>query len=164
MFRGVASSSALPSLVFGRLAQVPLFSYSVKAGVFCVVTHNVVEVSGAGGRTIALASLFADPIIRFSVGSRTLLCAVAHGVSCGCSSVGRAQRCQRCCRGFESHHPLFLHFSASLQSSSVRWSKRRTSMSSTDNDPDDIDPDEGPEVAEARKARKAPRSRNFRLR
>ena len=26
---------------------------------------------------------------------------------CGCSSVGRAQRCQRCCRGFESHHPLF---------------------------------------------------------
>ena len=25
----------------------------------------------------------------------------------GCSSVGRAQRCQRCCRGFESHHPLF---------------------------------------------------------
>ncbi len=27
---------------------------------------------------------------------------------CGCSSVGRAQRCQRCCRGFESHHPLSL--------------------------------------------------------
>src|SRR5690606_22146690 len=26
----------------------------------------------------------------------------------GCSSVGRAQRCQRCCRGFESHHPLFI--------------------------------------------------------
>ena len=28
-------------------------------------------------------------------------------IPCGCSSVGRAQRCQRCCRGFESHHPLF---------------------------------------------------------
>ena len=27
---------------------------------------------------------------------------------CGCSSVGRAQRCQRCCRGFESHHPLLI--------------------------------------------------------
>lgn len=26
---------------------------------------------------------------------------------CGCSSVGRARRCQRRCRGFESHHPLF---------------------------------------------------------
>ncbi len=25
---------------------------------------------------------------------------------CGCSSVGRAPRCQRGCRGFESHHPL----------------------------------------------------------
>ena len=30
------------------------------------------------------------------------------GSLCGCSSVGRAQRCQRCCRGFESHHPLLL--------------------------------------------------------
>ncbi len=27
---------------------------------------------------------------------------------CGCSSVGRAPRCQRGCRGFESHHPLFV--------------------------------------------------------
>ena len=26
--------------------------------------------------------------------------------SCGCSSVGRASRCQRDCRGFESHQPL----------------------------------------------------------
>ena len=26
---------------------------------------------------------------------------------CGCSSVARASRCQRECRGFESHHPLF---------------------------------------------------------
>ena len=25
---------------------------------------------------------------------------------CGCSSAGRARRCQRRCRGFESHHPL----------------------------------------------------------
>ena len=25
---------------------------------------------------------------------------------CGCSSVGRARRCQRCCRRFESDHPL----------------------------------------------------------
>ena len=28
--------------------------------------------------------------------------------SCGCSSVGRASRCQRDCRGFESHQPLSL--------------------------------------------------------
>ena len=26
---------------------------------------------------------------------------------CECSSVGRASRCQRECRGFESHHSLF---------------------------------------------------------
>ena len=29
-------------------------------------------------------------------------------IPCGCSSVGRAQRCQRCCREFESHHPLLI--------------------------------------------------------
>ena len=32
---------------------------------------------------------------------------IACGDSCGCSSVGRAPRCQRGCRGFESLHPLF---------------------------------------------------------
>ena len=29
-----------------------------------------------------------------------------HTISCGCSSVGRAPRCQRDCRRFDSDHPL----------------------------------------------------------
>ena len=32
----------------------------------------------------------------------------ARRENCGCSSVGRAPRCQRGCRGFNSHHPLYL--------------------------------------------------------
>ncbi len=76
-----------------------------------------------------------------------------RGLSCGCSSVGRAQRCQRCCRGFESHHPLSYHFLASLLASSVRWTKRRTLMSPTDTDPENVDPEDtnledGQEAAE----------------
>ena len=34
------------------------------------------------------------------------LCSGSTACNCGCSSVGRAPRCQRGCRGFESHHPL----------------------------------------------------------
>ena len=33
---------------------------------------------------------------------------LSPGLPRGCSSVGRASRCQRDCRGFESHQPLFL--------------------------------------------------------
>ena len=49
----------------------------------------------------------------------------------GCSSVGRARRCQRRCRGFEPHHPLF----ASLLR--VGTSLHGVIMSDTENhDPD----------------------------
>ena len=46
----------------------------------------------------------------------------------GCSSVGRASRCQRDCRGFESHQPLFDRRGAAL-SQPRRAGPRRTSSS-----------------------------------
>ena len=45
---------------------------------------------------------------------------IACGDSCGCSSVGRAPRCQRGCRGFESLHPLFLLTSGCVEAALVR--------------------------------------------
>ena len=53
----------------------------------------------------------------------------------GCSSVGRAQRCQRCCRGFESHHPLFLVCVAADRKAQMNMSASEQSGESQETDP-----------------------------
>ena len=52
----------------------------------------------------------------------------------GCNSVGRVPRCQRGCRGFESHHPLSISCWVALNQSgcgAVPYSSRRRKTGST---------------------------------
>ena len=45
-----------------------------------------------------------------------------HTISCGCSSVGRAPRCQRDCRRFDSDHPLQIRLDPLQHSCTVELS------------------------------------------